>query len=235
VNLNSESEILTALSDLDQKGVDVIAISRGGGENLDIFNKPMLADKCISLKALFITAIGHKDDVTLLQKIADKAFITPSEFGQFLNDTYNQTNEELQHSKARLIESISSQLKANYQKQIDNLNEQLLAVEGLKKQSILDIQKVNNENIIALNKQMKLAEKNLNDQILGVQKLQDQKVLMLNQQVESMSKDVKSKENLLLSYKNQITTLESQSSVNWGAILVAIVIGVIIGFAIHGG
>jgi len=31
---------------------------------------------------LFVTAIGHKDDVSLLQKLADKAFITPFEFSQ---------------------------------------------------------------------------------------------------------------------------------------------------------
>jgi len=81
---------------------------------------------------LLVTAIGHKDDVTLLQKVADKAFIIPSELGQFLNDTYNQTLEELQNSKAKLIESIKTQLTANYQKQIDNLNEKLKGLEELK-------------------------------------------------------------------------------------------------------
>jgi exodeoxyribonuclease VII large subunit len=46
----------------------VIGISRGGSENLDIFNKFSLAEKAIGLKSLFITAIAHKDDVTLSAK-----------------------------------------------------------------------------------------------------------------------------------------------------------------------
>jgi exodeoxyribonuclease VII large subunit len=92
----------------------------------------LIAEKSSALRALFVTAIGHKDDVSLLQQVADKAFITPTAFGQFLNDTYNQTIEETEHSKARLVESVSKQLSANYQKQIDNLNEKLKGVEELK-------------------------------------------------------------------------------------------------------
>jgi exodeoxyribonuclease VII large subunit len=125
VNLNSEQEILSAIDRLNTEHYGLIAISRGGGENLDIFNQFSLAEKAIGLESLFITAIGHKDDVTLLQKVADKSFITPSELGQFLNDTYNHTVEELQNSKARLIESVKTLLSAGYQKEIDNLNEKL--------------------------------------------------------------------------------------------------------------
>lgn len=94
-NFASESELIAGISLVEQSNYDIIAVSRGGGENLEIFNRNSLARKCLAMKALFVTAIGHKDDVTLLQKIADKAFITPSELGQFFNEVYNQTNEEL--------------------------------------------------------------------------------------------------------------------------------------------
>jgi exodeoxyribonuclease VII large subunit len=150
ISLSSETEILSAMGQLDAQSFDIIVLSRGGGENLEIFNKLALAEKSITLKALFVTAIGHKNDVTLLQQVADKAFITPSEFGQFLNDTYNQTIEEAQNSKAKLIESVKTELSANYQKQIDNLNEQLKGVEQIK----LASENLQIEKLVVLNDQI---------------------------------------------------------------------------------
>jgi exodeoxyribonuclease VII large subunit len=99
---------------------------------MEVFNKLSLAEKSKTLHTLFVTAIGHKDDVSLLQQVADKAFIMPTAFGQFLNEIYNHTIEEAASSKAKLVESVKMQLQAGYQKQIDNLNEQLKGVEQLK-------------------------------------------------------------------------------------------------------
>lgn len=234
VSLHSEAEILSALNNLDEQRFDIIAVSRGGGENLDIFNKPALASRCISLNALFMTAIGHKDDVTLLQKIADRAFITPSELGQFLNDTYNQTREEVQHSKAKLVESVTAQLKANYQKQVDNLADQLKTAEKLKAAGINDLQKVYEEKVDALKKQMEGAEKNYREQLSGTEQLQHQQLQVLQQQVAALSRDAVSKDDLLASYKDQVTTLSSKSSVNWGAVIIAIIVGIIIGVILRG-
>ncbi|RFZ85197.1 hypothetical protein DYU05_06240 [Mucilaginibacter terrenus] len=106
INLSSEEEIITTFDRLNNENYGVIAVSRGGGDNLDIFSRYPIAEKAVALQAIFITAIGHKDDVTLLQRIADKSFITPSELGQFLNDVYNHTIEDLENSKAKLIESV---------------------------------------------------------------------------------------------------------------------------------
>lgn len=145
VNLSSEAEIVSAIDRLNAEHYGLIAISRGGGENLDIFNQFSLAEKAITSEALLITAIGHKDDVTLLQKVADKSFITPSELGQFLNDTYNHTVEELENSRAKLIDSVKAQLTANYQKEIDNLNEKLKANEELRLQTAKDLEQVYQE------------------------------------------------------------------------------------------
>lgn len=89
-----------------------------------------------STVCLNFTAIGHKQDVTLLQQVADKAFITPSEFGQFLNDTYNHTLEDIQHSKAKLVEAVTKQLSANYDQQITNLNQQMQEGERLKQEEL---------------------------------------------------------------------------------------------------
>ena len=135
ISLRSPSEIITAMQE-HEKPADILILSRGGGDNLEIFENPAIAEVSLSLRCIFLTAIGHKENIPLLQKVADKAFITPTALGQYLNDIYNETVEQLQNSKAKLIDDISSQFKANYDKQIQTLNEnskqQRSSMKGLK-------------------------------------------------------------------------------------------------------
>lgn len=207
INLSSEEEIITTLDRLNNENYGLIAVSRGGGDNLDIFNRFTIAEKAVALTSLFITAIGHKDDNTLLQRVADKAFITPSELGQFLNDAYNHTVEELENSKAKLIESVKKQLTANYQKEIDNLNEKLRSHEELRLKAASDLERVYKEKMEVINGQM-----------LGEQKLQAERVRLMNEQITA--------------YKAQLTGMEGKSSVNWVFVVIAIIIGVILGVLI---
>ncbi len=118
INLSNENEIIAALK---SAAADIVIISRGGGERMEIFDRPSIAAVALSIKPLFVTAIGHSQDNSLLQKIADKAFITPTALGQYLNDLYNQTMEERSRSKARLVDDITKQLKPLYEKQVQNL------------------------------------------------------------------------------------------------------------------
>jgi len=209
INLSSEEDILATFERLNQDKYGVIAISRGGGDNLDIFNRFSLAQKAVTLKSLFITAIGHKDDVTLLQKVADKSFITPSEMGQFFNDLYNHTVEEIENSKARLVESVKAQLTANYQKQIDNLNEKLKSNEELRLQTTKNLEQVYKEKTELLN-----------GQLAGEQKLQAERVRLLNEQANT--------------YKEQLAKLEGKPSVNWMAVIIAVIAGLVIGYFLKG-
>jgi exodeoxyribonuclease VII large subunit len=132
INLSSETEILHALKLFnDDEDVDLLVLSRGGGDNMEVFNSPALAEYCLGLEPYFVTAIGHKEDSSLLQRIADKAFITPTALGQYLNTLYNETMSELQHSKAKLVATIEGQLKANYGQQINNLQAQIRQLQEL--------------------------------------------------------------------------------------------------------
>ncbi len=128
IKLTSVKEIIETLNFYNGK-TDVIAIARGGGENLEIFNNPDISEVALTLSTPFITALGHADNVPLLQKIADKPFITPTALGQYLNDIYNNTIAELQNSKAKLVDVITKQLEASYRKQIENLNNQVASIE----------------------------------------------------------------------------------------------------------
>lgn len=97
INLANEKEIIDALQNTE---ADVLAISRGGSERMEVFDNAVIASVALFLTPYFVTAIGHSQDTPLLQKVADKAFITPTAFGQHLNDLYNNTIAERSQSKA---------------------------------------------------------------------------------------------------------------------------------------
>jgi exodeoxyribonuclease VII large subunit len=118
INLSNENEIIEALQNTE---ADVIAIARGGGDRMEIFDNPDIAEAAIELNAYFVTALGHAQDVPLLQKVADKAFNTPTAFGQHLVDLFNNTIQERSESKAGMIEAVTKSLKPLYEKQIENL------------------------------------------------------------------------------------------------------------------
>ncbi len=132
IGMTSEDEILEALRRFDDvSATDVLVLSRGGGDRMEVFDSPVLAEYCLGLGPYFVTAIGHKEDSSLLQRIADKAFITPTALGQYLNTLYNDTIAELEGSKAKLVAVITGQLKANYAKQVENLEAKVKQLEEL--------------------------------------------------------------------------------------------------------
>ena len=121
INLSQEREIIQAF---ETQEADIVAIARGGGDRMEIFDSPELAAAAVELSSYFITALGHTQDTPLLQKVADKAFNTPTALGQHLNDLYQQVMEERSRSMAGLIESVTQQLKPMYEKQIENLQKE---------------------------------------------------------------------------------------------------------------
>jgi exodeoxyribonuclease VII large subunit len=132
ISMNSETEIVGALDRFNNSGMtDLLVLSRGGGENLEIFDSPVIAERCLDLEPYFLTAIGHKENTSLVQRVADKAFITPTALGQWLRSIYNDTMAELENSKAHMVETITQQLKTGYDKQVQNLNDRIRTMEEL--------------------------------------------------------------------------------------------------------
>lgn len=84
INLLNPEQIIKTLTMLNINAVDFVAIARGGGPGLEIFDNLAIAQTALDLKIPLITAIGHAQNVTLLEKIADKHFTTPTAFGTYL-------------------------------------------------------------------------------------------------------------------------------------------------------
>lgn len=77
---------------------DLIALIRGGGSNLDVFDDPVIANRMLQMKTPMIAALGHAADVTLAQMLADKSFTTPTALGHYLAqraEDFEQGNVEI--------------------------------------------------------------------------------------------------------------------------------------------
>ncbi|OQP64773.1 hypothetical protein A3860_18620 [Niastella vici] len=127
VNLTRVPEIIHAMRENDTS--DILVIARGGGENIQIFDNLELSQQALGLKSIFVTAIGHAADEPLLQKLADKHFITPTALGQYFYDLYNRTLDEFNNSKAKLIADLTKQIELNFQTQVQNLSTRLETTE----------------------------------------------------------------------------------------------------------
>lgn len=121
INLNRVEEIVSKLAELDQEDECIVAVVRGGGE-LAIFEDVRIAESVLSLKNFLVTAIGHATDVSLLDRVADKSFDTPSFLGSFFKDTAAQYAQKEEESDRRdsMIENLRQE-KNRLQKSNDRL------------------------------------------------------------------------------------------------------------------
>ena len=136
-NISSVPDMVSAIQASNNPDIDILVIARGGGDiDSEAINKPELAEACLNLKPFLVTALGHKVNTPLLERIADKKFITPTAFGQYLKEIYNTTIEELVQSKAKLVADVTKQLKTVYDKELQNLIDKLIQEQQLNKKNI---------------------------------------------------------------------------------------------------
>lgn len=133
INLSLVTEIIRALQ--AHHDTDILVIARGGGENMNIFDNPEIAATAITLKPIFLTALGHSADEPLLQKVADKALITPTALGQYFYDLYTHALEYRQGQSPRLdLQQINETIRIsretvkNLQQQSQVLNERMAKI-----------------------------------------------------------------------------------------------------------
>ena len=255
VSFSSSSEISSKMVTLDQSDTDLICVARGGGENLEVFDKPEICKTAIERKCIIASAIGHADNVTLFEKVADKKFTTPTAFGQYLKETYNNTVNDFEQSKAKLVEDVSKQLKANYDKQISNLTQQITAEKDLKLKTLADkeslfiktiteakklhlgevenlrkqIDSIQNQFKIQVEEKEKVLaekEKNLATRIVNLQQEKEEKDKIIAQST-SITEQLKSSSESL---QKQLSSMQSSKFTTVIIIaIIALVVGILIG------
>lgn len=238
VSLSAPDEIINKIRFLDKPDTDIICVARGGGENLDIFENLDICESILERTTIIASAIGHAQDVSLFEKLADKKFITPTQFGNYLKEIYNTTIEEFEKSKAKLVQDITNQLSANYSKQIQNLNEQLKATKELHEKTKEEAKKNHSDQLIILTNKIKTIEDLHKTQLQQINNLQNDKFKSLNEQIQNLNSQQKQKDvliqqanNLASSYQKQLNDSKENTSFGWIAILIAAVVGLLIGLA----
>jgi len=95
-------------SEIYDNQYDMIVITRGGGSFEDLFGfcKEELIESAFNCTLPILSAVGHKQDTTLLDYVADCVAPTPSLAAQFIVDHNKKYIEKLYYMKNKMNEDI---------------------------------------------------------------------------------------------------------------------------------
>ena len=142
--LSAKGEIINAIDILDEKKLDAIVITRGGGskEDLKVFNEKDLVEKIYKAQSPIIAAIGHKIDLSLTDLVSDISLQTPTEAGSYLVRNYKKIRDKINDLFINIKKTLNRNIELKELK-LRNLREklELYKVENLleKKSNDLDL------------------------------------------------------------------------------------------------
>ena len=114
--------IISGLNCLDDMGMDVIIVGRGGGsiEDLWAFNDENVARAIFSCKTPVISAVGHETDTTIADYVADMRAPTPSAAAELAVFDYRQYIEDIENLRYSLEKLMYGKLDM-YNRRLENL------------------------------------------------------------------------------------------------------------------
>ena len=100
----AKESIVAGIQALEQLGVDVIIVGRGGGsiEDLWAFNEEMVARAIFECNVPIISAVGHETDWTIADFVSDLRAPTPSAAAELAVFDYGMTKQKLLENRLRM-------------------------------------------------------------------------------------------------------------------------------------
>lgn len=107
------SSIVKGIHALEQLGVDVMIVGRGGGsiEELWAFNEREVAQAVFDCHVPIISAVGHETDTTIIDFVSDLRAPTPTAAAGFAVYEYDELEQKLRGYQDMLNRSIAKQIE----------------------------------------------------------------------------------------------------------------------------
>lgn len=128
--------IVKGIETLDDMGLDVLIVGRGGGsiEDLWAFNEAVVAEAIFNAKTPVISAVGHETDFTIADFVADLRAPTPSAAAE-LAVTEEAETEALIEAYMEKLNSVMESRLSMYRNTLDRLK---LRLEFLNPKAMVD-------------------------------------------------------------------------------------------------
>lgn len=111
--------IIQGIETLENYGVDVMIVGRGGGsiEDLWAFNEEAVAHAIFQCSVPVISAVGHETDFTIADFVADKRAATPSAAAELAVEEFVRTEQCLEEYRMLLYKAMEQHLTKARMKQ----------------------------------------------------------------------------------------------------------------------
>lgn len=128
--------IVKGIKTLDELGLDVLIVGRGGGsiEDLWAFNEAEVAEAIFNARTPVISAVGHETDFTIADFVADLRAPTPSAAAELAVAEEAKTEAMIEDCMERLNSAMESRISA-YRNSLDRFK---LRLDFLNPKSMID-------------------------------------------------------------------------------------------------
>lgn len=205
-NITSPTAIISKLKEVGALNYDIVSLVRGGGDrqSMETFNDLRLSEAFIAMQSLTVTAIGHTVDETLLDKLADKRFHLPHDYGAGLHAIAEKLSHERSNSRALLIDEVKKDVTKQFSEQVETLEKQLRK----KNEEFNEAQKTYKEQVESHNKTFSDQLKARNEEF---HKLQVTSAKQLEDLQKNFQEQQKQRQAEMESYKKEIAVMHEKN------------------------
>lgn len=106
-------KLLNHASQFENSKIDVMVVGRGGGssEDLGAFNSEIVADAIHESLIPTVSAVGHEDDFTLADLIADLRALTPTEAATRISPSQHEISDHLNASAEYMHQAVALKIQ----------------------------------------------------------------------------------------------------------------------------